>query len=131
MRHRLRPVPLYVWTKRRHGMKYRVVGGSLNVRQKPSTDSPVNHILSDGEIIEAGENVDGWCAHGSGYVMARWLEPVPEEPPVPEETAEAKEIKKAAKEIKTAAEEISDVTKEIKAAKKATARKTSAKKTGK
>ena len=65
-------------------MKYRVVGGSLNVRKKPTTESEVIHVLARGEEINAGAEKDGWRKFGSGYVMAQWLEPVMEEEPVPE-----------------------------------------------
>lgn len=99
-------------------MKYRVTGGSLNVRQEPNTNAPIIHILADGEIITPGKEAKGWRKYGSGYVMAKWLEPAPEEEeaPAPAEDKTAEAIEEAAKDIKKAA-------KEVKAASKKTTRK--------
>ena len=97
--HRLTPVLLHVMKKRETKMKYKVTGGNLNVRKEPSTDSQINHILTDGEEIEASEAVDGWCAFGSGYVMAKWLEPISEDtaPEKPKKTTRKSTKKAAAK----------------------------------
>ena len=107
-------------------MLMRVTGGSLNVREKPTTESEIKHILADGEEITVGKEENGWYRFGSGYVMAMWLVPVAGEDPVPPD-----DLKAVAKDLKQAADEIKDVTKDIKSAAKATkavAKKTPAKK---
>lgn len=79
-------------------MRCRVIGGSLNVRREPDIESEITHILAEGEEIIVGPEKRGWCRFGSGYVMARWLEPVEAEVLEPEQ-----DIREAAKEIKSAA----------------------------
>lgn len=92
--------------------KMKVVGGALNVRREPSLEAEITHVLAEDEEITVGKEKDGWCAFGSGYIMARWLAPV--------ET----DLVSEAEEIKTAASEIKEAAKEIKKAAKKTTKKT-------
>lgn len=61
--------------------KMRVIGGTLNVRCKPEITARVISVLTDGSEIETAPcETEGWAEYpeAGGYVMAKWLEAVPE-----------------------------------------------------
>ena len=76
-------------------MQRRVIGGKLNLREKPDTNSNRIAQIPDGAIVTVDEYGDKWCRveYNSkvGYAVTQFLAPVPdeapEEPPAPDAPA--------------------------------------------
>ena len=75
----------------RETMQRQVIGGKLNLREKPDTNSNRIAQIPDGAIVTVDEYGDKWCRveyNGQqGYAVTQFLAPVPdeapEEPPAP------------------------------------------------
>ena len=55
----------------------RVIGGNLNVRQRPDIESPIVGRLENGSERAILENLGGWYKIPTGYVMAKYIEVTP------------------------------------------------------
>ena len=62
------------------GDQYRVVGGRLNLRERPSKKAPAVRSLAEGEIVkrlaDAGEWMQVKAGRETGYALKEYLEPV-------------------------------------------------------